>query len=74
MGLFDLIGTTGSGWLTDRVDPKRLLVWVNSAGYPDEQAFFAEANWPPSAGEILSRCKDLQKYMVEGLTAGSVKG
>jgi MFS family permease len=27
MGLFDLIGTTGSGWLTDRVDPKRLLVW-----------------------------------------------
>jgi sugar phosphate permease len=27
MGLFDLIGTTGSGWLTDRIDPKRLLVW-----------------------------------------------
>ncbi|WP_353227474.1 MFS transporter [Novosphingobium sp.] len=26
MGLFDLIGTTASGWLTDRYDPRRLLV------------------------------------------------
>lgn len=25
MGFFDLFGTTGSGWLTDRYDPKRLL-------------------------------------------------
>jgi predicted MFS family arabinose efflux permease len=25
MGLFDLIGTTGSGWLTDRFDPRKLL-------------------------------------------------
>lgn len=25
MGLFDLIGTTASGWLTDRHDPRRLL-------------------------------------------------
>lgn len=25
MGVFDLIGTTASGWLTDRYDPKRLL-------------------------------------------------
>ncbi|MBZ9938258.1 MFS transporter [Mesorhizobium sp. BR1-1-16] len=25
MGLFDLIGTTASGWLTDRVDPRKLL-------------------------------------------------
>lgn len=25
MGFFDLIGTTASGWLTDRHDPKRLL-------------------------------------------------
>ena len=25
MGLFDLVGTTASGWLTDRVDPKKLL-------------------------------------------------
>lgn len=25
MGFFDLIGTTASGWLTDRYDPKRLL-------------------------------------------------
>jgi MFS family permease len=25
MGLFDLIGTTGSGWLTDRYDPRKLL-------------------------------------------------
>jgi MFS family permease len=26
MGLFDLIGTTASGWLTDRYDPRRLLI------------------------------------------------
>jgi predicted MFS family arabinose efflux permease len=25
MGLFDLVGTTGSGWLTDRYDPRKLL-------------------------------------------------
>lgn len=25
MGLFDLIGTTASGWLTDRFDPRKLL-------------------------------------------------
>jgi sugar phosphate permease len=27
MGLFDLIGTTVSGWLTDRVDARLLLFW-----------------------------------------------
>jgi len=27
MGLFDVIGTTGSGWLTDRLDPRYLLAW-----------------------------------------------
>jgi predicted MFS family arabinose efflux permease len=27
MGVFDMIGTTVSGWLTDRVDPRRLLAW-----------------------------------------------
>ncbi|MCX5514561.1 MFS transporter [Kaistia algarum] len=25
MGLFDLFGTTASGWLTDRIDPRKLL-------------------------------------------------
>lgn len=25
MGIFDLVGTTGSGWLTDRLDPRKLL-------------------------------------------------
>src|SRR4051812_29709636 len=25
MGLFDLLGTTASGWLTDRMDPRKLL-------------------------------------------------
>jgi sugar phosphate permease len=25
MGLFDLVGTTASGWLTDRMDPRKLL-------------------------------------------------
>jgi sugar phosphate permease len=27
MGVFDLFGTTGSGWLSDRIDPRKLLVW-----------------------------------------------
>jgi sugar phosphate permease len=27
MGVFDLIGTTLSGWLTDRFDARKLLVW-----------------------------------------------
>jgi sugar phosphate permease len=27
MGLFDIVGTTGSGWLTDRVDSRALLFW-----------------------------------------------
>jgi sugar phosphate permease len=27
MGVFDFIGTTGSGWLTDRVDSRWLLFW-----------------------------------------------
>jgi len=27
MGLFDLVGTTASGWLTDRYDPRKLLMF-----------------------------------------------
>lgn len=27
IGLFDVAGTVASGWLTDRVDPRRLLLW-----------------------------------------------
>jgi sugar phosphate permease len=27
MGAFDLVGTTFSGWLSDRMDPRKLLVW-----------------------------------------------
>src|SRR5262249_35162218 len=27
IGIFNLIGTTGSGWLTDRFDSRRLLFW-----------------------------------------------
>jgi predicted MFS family arabinose efflux permease len=27
IGVFDIIGTTASGWLTDRVDPRTLLAW-----------------------------------------------
>lgn len=30
MGLFDLIGTIGSGWLTDRLNPRYLLAWYYS--------------------------------------------
>jgi predicted MFS family arabinose efflux permease len=27
MGIFDLLGTSGSGWLTDRYDSRKLLFW-----------------------------------------------
>ncbi|MGH2998918.1 MAG: MFS transporter, partial [Gaiellaceae bacterium] len=27
MGVFDIVGTTVSGWLTDRMDPRKLLAW-----------------------------------------------
>jgi MFS family permease len=27
MGVFDLVGTTASGWLTDRYEPRKLLFW-----------------------------------------------
>src|SRR5919199_678950 len=27
MGIFDLVGTTASGWLSDRIDARKLLVW-----------------------------------------------
>jgi sugar phosphate permease len=27
MGIFDVVGTTLSGWLTDRIDPRLLLAW-----------------------------------------------
>ena len=27
MGIFDILGTIGSGWLSDRCDPRKLLFW-----------------------------------------------
>jgi hypothetical protein len=45
--------------------PKRLFVWVCSAGYPDEQAFFTggqENNW--QLGEILADCAPVKENMV----------
>lgn len=27
MGVFDLVGTTASGWLSDRIDARKLLMW-----------------------------------------------
>lgn len=30
IGVFDIAGTLASGWLTDRVDPRRLLFWYYS--------------------------------------------
>ena len=30
MGIFDIVGTTMSGWLTDRYDPRLLLLWYYS--------------------------------------------
>jgi hypothetical protein len=47
------------------VIPKRLFVWVSSAGFPDEAAFFtdgAETNW--NIGEILGQCSELKDNMV----------
>ena len=32
VGLFDVIGTTASGWLTDRYDPRKLLVVYYGSG------------------------------------------
>lgn len=45
--------------------PKRLFVWVCSAGYPDEDAFFSngqENNW--QLGEILANCAAVKENMV----------
>src|SRR5262249_20446471 len=45
--------------------PKRLFVWVSSAGYPDEGAFFTdgqEDNW--QLGEILANCGDVKENMI----------
>jgi Protein of unknown function (DUF1552) len=43
---------------------KRLFVWVASAGYPDDSAFWPEQNWPTDMGSILSGCNDLRNNMV----------
>jgi hypothetical protein len=45
--------------------PKRLFVWVASAGYPDENAFFTngtETSW--NLGEILGQCGAVKDNMV----------
>jgi hypothetical protein len=45
--------------------PRRLFVWVASAGYPDENAFFSngqENNW--QLGEILANCAPVKQNMV----------
>ena len=34
MGVFDVIGTTCSGWLTDRLDPRHLLAWYYALPRP----------------------------------------
>jgi hypothetical protein len=43
--------------------PKRLFVWVASAGYPDEAAFWTN-NWASSMGDILGSLSDLKSNMV----------
>lgn len=60
MGLFDLIGTTASGWLTDRYDPRKLLfiyygirglslVYLPHSGFTDHElmifAVFYGLDW-----------------------------
>lgn len=45
--------------------PKRLFVWVSSAGYPDQPAFFSDGqlnNW--QLGEILANCAPVKDNMV----------
>lgn len=45
--------------------PKRLFVWVCSAGFPEENAFFtdgSETNW--NLGEILAQCSEVKENMV----------
>ncbi len=45
--------------------PKRLFVWVASAGYPDEESFFTNGTWSPSnLGEILEFCGPVKENMV----------
>ncbi len=44
--------------------PKRLFVWVNSAGFPDENAFFTNGAGTSWEGEILRDCADLRGQMV----------
>jgi len=46
-------------------NPKRLFVWVSSAGYPEERAFFSEGQenaW--QLGEILASCAAVKENMV----------
>ncbi|MBL8950433.1 MAG: DUF1552 domain-containing protein [Myxococcaceae bacterium] len=44
--------------------PKRLFVWVNSAGYADERDFFTDGQGTSWEGEILRDCADLRQQMV----------
>lgn len=47
------------------VVPKRLFVWVCSAGFPDEQSFFTNGTWSPTnMGEILGYCAPVKENMV----------
>ena len=46
MGIFDLVGTTASGWLSDRIDPRKLLVWYYT---------LARAGAAVSAGRVPAR-------------------
>lgn len=47
------------------VVPKRLFVWVASAGFPDEQSFFTNTQWSPTnLGEILAYCAPVKENMV----------
>lgn len=45
--------------------PKRLFVWVASAGFPDDESFFTTSKWSPTnLGDILAYCAPVKDNMV----------
>ena len=56
MGVFDLVGTTASGWLSDRFDPRKLLFWIATVPPTLKLAnkVFGEAKAPIVFGWIVA--------------------
>jgi len=57
MGIFDLVGTTSSGWLTDRYDSRKLLAWYYGLrgvrpALPPERVRYVLL-WPAALCDVL---------------------